>query len=251
MKSNYSIIKRTLDIGAALFGLVLTSPILILTALAIRIESRGAVLYSSKRVGQNYKIFDLLKFRSMRLDADKETALMKSLNQYNTGNTEAEEASECPFCEALGHSCSQILFGDQGRICENMYLLEKHRQKSPAFNKIVDDPRITRVGKFIRKTSIDELPQLFNILRGDMSLIGNRPLPLYEAEKLTTDQAIARFIAPAGLTGLWQVTKRGKVQVSEKARIELDNTYTDQWSFKTDLKIFLKTFRALIQSENV
>ena len=84
-----------------------------------------------------------------------------------------------------------------------------------------------------------------------MSLIGNRPLPLYEAEKLTTDYAVERFNSPSGLTGLWQVTQRGKKDVSESERIHLDKLYTRTWSLKTDFKIFLKTFPALIQQENV
>ena len=129
--------------------------------------------------------------------------------------------------------------------------MRKDSEKSAAFIKIVNDPRTTRVGRFIRKTSLDELPQLFNILKGDMSLIGNRPLPLYEAEKLTSDNSIERFNAPSGLTGLWQVTKRGKAMVSETERIELDKQYAADWSLTTDLKIFLRTFPALMQNENV
>jgi lipopolysaccharide/colanic/teichoic acid biosynthesis glycosyltransferase len=120
-----------------------------------------------------------------------------------------------------------------------------------AFVKIKNDPRITKVGQFIRDTSIDELPQLFNVLKGDMSIVGNRPLPLYEAEKITTDKYITRFMAPAGITGLWQVTKRGKSAMSEEERIELDNTYANHHSFWGDIKIILMTIPALLQKENV
>ncbi|HHM21649.1 MAG TPA: sugar transferase [Bacteroidetes bacterium] len=119
------------------------------------------------------------------------------------------------------------------------------------FMKFSNDPRVTRIGRFIRKTSIDELPQLFNILKGDMSIVGNRPLPLYEAEQLTRDSWARRFLAPAGLTGLWQVTKRGKNDMDPEERIGLDITYAEKYSFWFDFKIILKTPFALIQEENV
>ena len=103
-------------------------------------------------------------------------------------------------------------------------------EEGPSFTKIQNDPRVTSIGKFIRKTSLDELPQLINVLKGDMSIIGNRPLPLYEAEQLTTDRNSRRFIAPAGLTGLWQVSKRGKKDMSVQDRIDLDIEYASEHS---------------------
>jgi lipopolysaccharide/colanic/teichoic acid biosynthesis glycosyltransferase len=120
-----------------------------------------------------------------------------------------------------------------------------------AFVKILNDPRITRVGNILRKTSIDELPQLFNVLKGDMSIVGNRPLPLYEAEQLTSDQFAMRFLGPAGITGLWQISKRGQAEMSEDERKELDNTYAKNSSFLMDLKIMLKTVPAMLQKEKV
>ena len=108
------------------------------------------------------------------------------------------------------------------------------------------------MGHFIRKYSIDELPQLFNILKGDMSIVGNRPLPLYEAELLTKDDYIDRFMAPAGLTGLWQVEKRGDAgKLSAEERKQLDIKYAQNYSFWMDIKIILKTITAFIQKENV
>jgi len=121
----------------------------------------------------------------------------------------------------------------------------------PAFFKLKDDPRVTRVGAFLRKTSLDELPQFLNVLKGDMSLVGNRPLPLYEASTLTTDEWAERFMAPAGITGLWQVSKRGKNNMSNEERILLDIKYARTWSFSGDLKIMFQTPAALLQQTNV
>lgn len=248
----YKKLKRLFDVFAAGFGLLLVSPVLILAAIAIKIESRGPLVYRSKRVGENYNIFGLLKFRTMYSNADKQVDLMKQLNQYGSGQSNgSNNLSDCPLCKALNQQCSQLLVSDDQIMCENLFMMRKNNNQSAAFFKISNDPRVTKVGKFLRKTSIDELPQLINILKGEMSLIGNRPLPLYEAEKLTTDHAIERFNAPSGLTGLWQVTKRGKGEVSEQERIELDKTYAREWSLKTDIKILMKTFPALLQEENV
>lgn len=119
------------------------------------------------------------------------------------------------------------------------------------FFKIKDDPRITKFGQFLRNSSLDEIPQLFNVFIGDMSLVGNRPLPLYEAEKLTKDQIAWRFLAPAGITGLWQITKRGKDNMSPDERIALDMEYAMKNSFWLDMKIVLSTFPALLQKEKV
>jgi len=124
-------------------------------------------------------------------------------------------------------------------------------ESTPVFFKINNDPRITRFGKFLRNTSLDELPQLFNVFKGDMSVVGNRPLPLYEAKTLTTDLHAERFIAPAGITGLWQISKRGQKEMSAEERIALDIDYARHNSFVQDLQIMLKTPKALIQKENV
>ena len=129
---------------------------------------------------------------------------------------------------------------------------KKKEENENAFVKIENDPRVTKVGRFIRKYSIDELPQLFNILKGDMSIVGNRPLPLYEAEKLTSDDSIDRFMAPAGLTGLWQVEKRGNSgTMSAEERKQLDIYYGQHYNFWMDAKIILKTVTAFIQKDNI
>ncbi len=124
-------------------------------------------------------------------------------------------------------------------------------KNTPTFFKLRNDPRITKIGLILRNTSLDELPQFFNVLKGDMSIVGNRPLPLYEARTLTTNQMAERFMAPAGITGLWQVSKRGKDDMSAEERIQIDIDYARKHSIKNDLLIMLKTPSALIQKSNV
>lgn len=121
----------------------------------------------------------------------------------------------------------------------------------PKFFKISNDPRITKVGRFLRNTSLDELPQLFNVLKGDMSLVGNRPLPLYEAATLTTNECVERFMAPAGITGLWQIKKRGRSEMSIDERIELDISYARKANLLYDFWIMAKTPAALFQKTDV
>ena len=138
-----------------------------------------------------------------------------------------------------------------GADTEMASLSDKNQYGNSTFFKVENDPRITKLGTFLRNTSIDELPQLLNVIKGDMSLVGNRPLPLYEAEKLTTNEWSVRFLGPAGLTGLWQISKRGKKEMSELERKELDNFYSKNYSLWLDIKIILKTIPALLQKQKV
>ena len=205
MKAADKVFKRLLDVFVSSSLLIIFSPLMLLIAVLIKIESRGPVFYISKRAGSGYKIFDFYKFRTMRVGADKELQKLLHLNQYS----------------------------------------------SSSFVKIQNDPRITRLGQFLRNTSLDELPQLINVLKGDMSLVGNRPLPLYEAKLLTVDGAAKRFSGPAGITGLWQVTKRGKSDMSEQERIDLDVQYAQKASFIYDLGLIFKTIPAMVQKAKV
>jgi len=252
--------KRAFDIIVSLTALILLSPLLIAVALAIRIESKGPVIYKSKRVGTGYRIFDFLKFRSMYTGADARLKELKHLNQYsNSDKSDKDETkeifnSDCPQCAKLpeGETCSPLLFIEGQMICESWYIKQKKKMGGSAFVKISNDPRVTKVGNFIRNTSIDELPQLFNVLKGDMSIVGNRPLPLYEAELLTSDDWSLRFMGPAGITGLWQVELRGRKGVmSEDERKMLDNQYAKNYSFWGDIVLILRTIPALLQKDNV
>lgn len=254
--------KRIFDIVFASLVLLFVGPLLLIVMLAIRLESKGKVYYIAKRVGRNP--FDFYKLRSMKTGSDELlNKLAKEKNQYNTEevDTEINIDLKCPKCSELpeGEYCSPNLHVGSNKICDYWYNYQKNEIKNntSTFIKIADDPRITKIGKIIRNTSFDELPQLVNVLKGDMSIVGNRPLPLYEAELLTRDEMAKRFLAPAGITGLWQVELRGKGgQMSEAERIELDNEYADHfignnYSFWYDIKLILRTIPALLQKSTV
>lgn len=254
--------KRIFDIVVASTVLLLISPLLLLVIAAIRAESKGKVYYISKRVGR--KTFDFYKLRSMRTGSDAELSkLAKEKNQYNTSAqvSEIDFNLDCPRCRPLpeGQYCSPMLHIGNKHICDYWYTKQKKEvaMSKAAFIKISDDPRITRVGKIIRNTSIDELPQLINVIKGDMSIVGNRPLPVYEAELLTIDSMSKRFLAPAGITGLWQVELRGRGgDMSEDERKRLDNEYADHfagdnYSFFYDMNLILRTIPALFQKDTV
>jgi lipopolysaccharide/colanic/teichoic acid biosynthesis glycosyltransferase len=205
--------KRFIDLFISSMMLICLLPVLLIVAILIKFDSKGPIFYRSKRVGTGYKVFNFYKFRSMRTDADQ---LLTQLSETN-----------------------------------NQYAIEEEGTTKSAFVKIKNDPRVTKLGNFLRNSSLDELPQLFNILRGDMSVVGNRPLPVYEAEMLTSNEWSMRFLGPAGLTGLWQISKRGKEDMSERERKKLDNFYAQKYSLWLDLKIIVGTVPALFQKEKV
>jgi lipopolysaccharide/colanic/teichoic acid biosynthesis glycosyltransferase len=200
--------RRAFDITISLTALIVLSPLMLLIAIAIRLESRGPVFYISKRAGRGYRIFNFYKFRTMRMDAEAQKDAVKHRNEYNED-----------------HGC--------------------------VFFKITNDPRATRFGRFLRNSSLDELPQFFNVLLGDMSIVGNRPLPLYEAAMLTTNEWSQRFMAPAGITGLWQIRKKDRHCMSVEDRIKLDIAYARKQNFLFDLWIIAHTPPALIQKSNI
>ncbi|GAO41331.1 sugar transferase [Flavihumibacter petaseus] len=199
--------RRLFDIFFASVAILVTLPLMLLIAAAIKLESNGPVLYISKRAGRGYRVFNFLKFRTMRCGAEKQVEQLKHLNTFG-------------------------------------------EEKEKVFFKVTNDPRTTRIGKMLRNTSLDELPQFFNVLLGDMSLVGNRPLPLYEASMLTTDEFSIRFMAPAGITGLWQIHKKNRHCMTTEERIRLDITYSQKQNFLYDLWIIAQTPPALIQKEN-
>jgi lipopolysaccharide/colanic/teichoic acid biosynthesis glycosyltransferase len=250
-KIKIPLVKRLFDIAFASFSLLILTPLFIFVAAAIRLESKGPVFYAAKRVGAGYNIFPFFKFRSMYVGAEAKLKELKHLNQYTEKEKKEETFTECPDCKALGHPCSTILYIKDKEICENHYLRLKKDKLGKTFNKIKNDPRVTKVGKIIRKLSIDELPQLVNVLRGEMSIVGNRPIPLYEAELLTSDDWTERFLAPAGITGLWQVSKRGGREMSNEERKALDNEYARHYTVWGDIIIILKTVTAFVQKEDV
>jgi exopolysaccharide biosynthesis polyprenyl glycosylphosphotransferase len=196
---NALIAKRIFDIVVTLAAMPLMLPILLITALAIRLDSKGPVLFVQNRVGLHKKHFPMFKFRSMVVDAEER---MKDIEHLN----EAEGANF----------------------------------------KIKNDPRITRVGRFIRKMSIDELPQLINVLRGDMSLVGPRPMSIRDVSQFDKGIQRKRFSVRPGITGLWQVS--GRSNLSFDRWIELDLDYINRWSFSLDVKILLKTIPVVLLS---
>ena len=193
----YRFCKRALDIIVSLFGLVILSPIFLITAIAIFVDDPGPVLFFQDRDGLNGKIFKMWKFRSMYQNAPELRARMEAQNELD----------------------------------------------GPVF-KMVHDPRVTKVGRFIRRTSIDELPQLINILCGEMSFVGPRPLPTYETAQLTKYQR-QRLLVKPGLTCYWQVSGRSDIPFNEW--MELDLKYIQEEGFGTDIKILLRTPIAVVR----
>lgn len=205
------ITKRASDIIIASVAIILLAPLWLVIALVIKLDSRGAVFYKQERVGMDGRIFLFYKFRTMRVDAD-DAAHREYQQEYIAGRAEA-------------------------------MLVEGER---PAY-KLVGDARITRVGRLLRRLSLDELPQLLNILRGDMSVVGPRPPIPYEVEAYQLWHRKRLDMKP-GLTGLWQVSGRNRLPFDEMVRLDL--FYIENWSLLLDLKIILRTLPVMLRGDD-
>ena len=200
--------KRVLDIAGSLLGILMLSPIMLLASFAVKATSPGPILFKQVRVGRHGKTFTFFKFRSMRVDTDQ--------NLHRT------------YVETL-------IRGDgQGRQSAN----------DRAWEKLPNDPRITRVGRFLRSTSIDELPQLFNVLKGDMSLVGPRPAIDYEIEYYEPWHFYRLQVKP-GITGMWQVEDRGTSSFDNM--VCRDCYYVRAWSVALDVEILVKTVSVVLR----
>jgi len=192
------VIKRGIDILISLVALIVLAPVLLITAIMIRMTSPGPALFIQKRLGFNKRRFNVYKFRTMVVDAEKRMQEVEHLNEVS----------------------------------------------GPVF-KIKNDPRITSVGRFLRKTSIDEIPQLLNVLKGDMSLVGPRPLPVRDYEGFNKDWQRRRFSVRPGITCLWQINGRSSIPFEQW--MELDLQYIDKWSLWLDLEILLRTIPVVLK----
>ncbi|KAB8330524.1 sugar transferase [Scytonema tolypothrichoides VB-61278] len=192
-------VKRCFDLCCSIFLLVILSPVYLLIALLIKLDSPGPIFFKQERIGLHCKKFKIWKFRTMVVNAEKMQKDLEAKNEIKDG----------------------VLF------------------------KLKNDPRITRVGTFLRRYSLDELPQVFNVLLGQMSLVGPRPLPLRDVEKFKTGHFIRQEVLP-GITGLWQVSGRSNIDNFEDA-VKLDLSYIENWSLWLDLKILLKTVQVVLR----
>ena len=202
------LVKRSMDIAGSLLALSLGFPVLLFIAIAIKLTSRGPVLYRQERLGQYGRKFGFFKFRSMYVTSD----------------------------DGLHREYVRRFIADESR-CQQAGI-------APTPYKIVNDPRVTPVGHFLRKTSLDELPQFLNVLRGEMSLVGPRPPVPYEVESYRTWHKTRLQGAKPGITGLWQIAGRSRVKFDEMVRMDL--RYAKTWSLWLDIKILLKTPRAVL-----
>ncbi len=191
------VLKRALDVVGAIIGLLFTALIFPFIAIAIKVDSKGPIIFKQPRVGRNGRIFTFYKFRSMTSDAEEQKAKLMAQNEMDG-----------------------LMF------------------------KMESDPRVTKVGKFLRKTSLDEFPQFFNVLKGDMSLVGTRPPTVQEYEQYSPKHKCRLCMTP-GITGMWQVSGRSEITDFDEV-IKLDMEYIDDWSIWKDIKILFLTIFAVV-----
>jgi len=204
-----SLARRALDVSVAGTVLLVMVPVIALAAIAVRLSSPGPVLFRQRRLGRHMEPFTVLKFRTMRADAD--SALHRDYVRSLIGTQPPENAPD------------------------NLY-------------KLVIDPRVTRVGRFLRSWSLDEVPQLWNVLRGEMSLVGPRPVIEYEVEQYP-DWYLRRFAVKPGLTGLWQVSGRNEKTYEEMVRFDIE--YAERRSLWLDLRILARTALVVMRRQGV
>ncbi len=192
------IVKRIVDVMVSSVALIILSPVLVISAIFIKLTSPGPIFFTQPRLGLNKRRFNIFKFRTMVPDAEKRIRELEHLNEVS----------------------------------------------GPVF-KIKHDPRITPIGSFLRKTSIDELPQLFNVLKGDMSLVGPRPLPIRDCEGFDKDWQRRRFSVRPGITCLWQINGRSSIPFEKWMQLDLE--YIDMWSLRLDFEILLRTIPAVLK----
>jgi exopolysaccharide biosynthesis polyprenyl glycosylphosphotransferase len=195
-------VKTTFDILFSLIALIIASPVILATAIAIKVTDRGPIFFKQTRIGLNGKEFEIIKFRSMKVGAEKEFE---------------------DLAAKVGYEVNAVQF------------------------KLKDDPRVTKVGKVLRKYSIDELPQFLNVLGGDMSVVGPRPHVEKEVNSYD-DQAVRRLLVKPGVTGPWQIGGRSELTWEES--VALDLSYVENWSFVQDLTIVLKTVGHVLRADN-
>jgi exopolysaccharide biosynthesis polyprenyl glycosylphosphotransferase len=203
------IVKRSMDIVGSIAALMLCSPLFVFIALAIKLSSKGPILFKQERVGRYGLPFTFLKFRSMECVNDPRIH-REYVRKFIAGKA------------------------DPAGVGDNQNVVYK----------IQDDPRVTRVGKFLRKTSLDELPQFINVLKGEMSLVGPRPPIPYELEAYQIWHRRRVLEAKPGITGLWQVNGRSRLKFDDMVRLDLQ--YAKTWSLWLDIKILLQTPRAVL-----
>jgi exopolysaccharide biosynthesis polyprenyl glycosylphosphotransferase len=195
------LVKTTFDILFSILALAIASPVMLITAIVIKATDRGPIFFKQTRIGVNGKEFQILKFRSMKVGAEKEFEQLAA---------------------QAGYEVNAVQF------------------------KLKDDPRITKVGKLIRKTSIDELPQFINVLKGDMSVVGPRP-HVHREVQAYDDHAVRRLLVKPGITGPWQVGGRSLLTWDESVAIDL--SYVENWTLLTDLAIILRTLSLIFKSQ--
>ncbi len=201
--------KRLIDIAGSIAGLILFAPLMLIIAVGIKLTSRGPVLFRQVRLGQFGRRFTFLKFRSMYFDSDHRLH-EEYIHRFIKGPPEGEQGAD---------------------NAQKLY-------------KLVDDPRITPIGRFLRKTSLDELPQFLNVIRGEMSLVGPRPPLIYEVKRYDLWHRQRLLAVKPGITGLWQVEGRSRVKFDDMVR--LDIRYARSWSIWLDIKILMQTPRAVM-----